>query len=89
MDFKSILTTVIGAIILGALAFVFNSIGELKHGADTTSVKIEQMQSEQRDLWTKYNTSLEKQVEFLTKFYEHELQAQELWLQHYKEKCDK
>jgi glutamate synthase domain-containing protein 3 len=64
MDFKSILTTIVGAVILGALAYVFNSIGELKHQQDTQSVKIDQMQSEQKDLWNKYNVALDKQVAF-------------------------
>lgn len=87
MDFRTILTTVVGAIILGALTFVFNSIGELKHGQDTTAVKIDQMQGEQKDLWGKYNNALEKQVDFLQMFYEHELEAKEQWLQYYKEKA--
>jgi len=84
MDFKSILTTIVGAVILGALAYVFNSIGELKHQQDTQSVKIDQMQSEQKDLWNKYNVALDKQVDFLQMFYGHKLETKDAWLQYYK-----
>lgn len=41
MDWKGIMATVVGSIIIGALMFVFNSIGEGKHERDEMRKDIE------------------------------------------------
>lgn len=68
---------IIPAIILGALAWNFNSITGTKHDIDILKTNQAQVLNEQRDLWTKYNIVLENEKEGLEMFFESKLETNE------------
>ena len=73
MDKNTIVQIVIGVVLSGIgyiLGMAFDTIRELKHEQDMMTVKVEQAQSELRDLWGKYNQALSDQVSFMQLYYE-------------------
>lgn len=73
MDKNAIIQSVMGAVIVGSLAYVFSSIGTLKHNQDTqtsqTNTRMEQVESEQKDIWNKYNSDDKQKDAFVKMFY--------------------
>ena len=89
MDWKAIMGSVIGAIILGALAFVFNTLGELKHNDDVQNTKMDQIESEQRDVWSKYNKNEEEEKRAMTEFYHFQIEYYKDQREFWKDKAKK
>lgn len=79
-------------IAMGALAslvgYVFYGFINLQAKVETEATKQEQVMSEQRDLWTKYNEDLEHKVQFMEKFYITRLEDEKRWTEYYKERAD-
>ena len=72
LDFKTILMGIVASL----SGYVFYGYIELKAEVNVVKTQLEQANSELRDLWGKYNEQLDKEVNFITKFYEFQKQEQ-------------
>ena len=72
LDFKTILMGIVASL----SGYVFYGYIELKAEVNVVKTQLEQSQSELRDLWSKYNEQLDKEVNFITKFYEFQKKEQ-------------
>jgi hypothetical protein len=72
LDFKTILMGIVASL----SGYVFYGYIELKAEVNVVKTQLEQSQSELRDLWSKYNAQLDKEVNFITKFYEFQKKEQ-------------
>jgi hypothetical protein len=79
--------TIILAVAASLTGYVF--YGNINLAADVSVIKTNQtqMQSEQRDLWGKYNDDLKEKVVFMKEYYEHKEAEQERWIEYWKEKA--
>jgi hypothetical protein len=72
--------------IIGAVAYLFTSISDLRHNQDQSMIHIEQNRTELNDVWTKYNKNeedekieMQKEFDFALKLIEkqHELEIKQ------------
>ncbi len=77
---------------MGALAslvgYVFYGFISLQAKVDTIDTKQQQVMSEQRDLWGKYNLEAEYKVAFMQEYYKNRLEDQKRWTEYWKEKFE-
>jgi hypothetical protein len=77
-------------IAMGALAslvgYVFYGFINLQAKVDTMEAKQEQVISEQRDLWNKYNADMDKKIEFLKTYFTTQVDQERRWSEYWKEK---
>lgn len=69
-------------------AYVFYGHINLVARVDTIQTKQEQVISEQRDLWGKYNKDLEQKVNFMQEYYGNRLEDEKRWTYYWKEKAE-
>jgi Zn-dependent oligopeptidase len=79
-------------IAMGALAslvgYVFYGFINLQAKVDTMEAKQEQVMSEQRDLWSKYNADLDKKLDFLEDYMQTKVDNEKRWAEYWKEKYE-
>lgn len=80
--------TVLMGILASLCGYIFYGYIGLSAKVDTIDTKQEQVISEQRDLWSKYNRDLEEKVRFMKEYYESRLEDQEQWTEYYKDKSE-
>ena len=78
---------------MGVLAsltgYIFYGHISLAAKTETIETKQNQVLSEQRDLWNKYNSDLDKKLEFMKEYYLFQLDNEKRWTEYYKEKIKK
>ena len=73
--------------VVGSLtAYVFYGHINLTAKVETVDVRTKQSEVEIDDLWGKYNHTLDKNFEFMEKYYQKELEKETRWTELYKEK---
>ena len=82
IDNKTVLMAVMGSLI----GYVFYGFIELSAKVDTMATELHQVQSEQRDLWNKYNQDQQTKFDFAVKFYEYKLEQEQTWKEFYKDR---
>ena len=73
--------------ILGSLvAYVFYGFINLSAEVKTMHPVIEQVRTEQKDLWSKYNKDQDSKIEFIKDYYDFKVYEEKRWVEFYKEK---
>jgi len=72
LDFKTILMGILASL----CGYVFYGYIALQAEVNVLKTRVEQNRSELRDLWNKYNDQLDKEVNFITKFYDFKIKEQ-------------
>jgi hypothetical protein len=79
-------------IAMGALAslvgYVFYGFINLQAKVETMEAKQQQVMSEQRDLWGKYNADLDKKLVFLQDYMQSKVDNEKRWAEYWKEKYE-
>lgn len=73
--------------IAGAVGFLFNSASENTHAIDILNTKMDQVESEQIDIWGKYNVMLDKGFEESEKNYQFQIEYHKEQKEYWKEKA--
>lgn len=85
LDTKNILMGILASL----CGYIFYGYIGLSAKVETLETKQNQVMSEQRDLWGKYNRDLEEKVSFIKDYYTNRLEDQKKWTEYWKEKSDK
>ena len=73
--------------ILGSLvAYVFYGFINLSADVKTMHPVMEQVKSEQDDIWRKYNSDQKDKVEFIKDYYQFKVDEEKRWVDFYREK---
>ncbi len=89
MDSNKVIPIIIGVIltVVGSLVgYVFYGHIQLDAKVSTMESKQEQVISEQRDLWGKYNDEAMYKVEFMKEYYIDKVDNEKRWGEYWKEK---
>jgi hypothetical protein len=77
-------------IAMGALAslvgYVFYGFINLQAKVETMEAKQQQVMSEQRDIWNKYNADLDDKLNFLKDYMQSQVDSERRWAEYWKEK---
>jgi len=80
-----IVVTILGSLV----AYVFYGFINLSAEVKTMHPVIEQVKSEQNDLWSKYNENQKEKINFITDYYMFKVEQEKVWVEFYKEKSKK
>lgn len=83
---------VMGGIVLAVLgslvAYVFYGFINLSAEVKTLHPVINQVVSEQDDIWNKYNQDQKDKIEFIKNYYEFKVAEEKRWVEFYKQKSE-
>ena len=80
--------TILMGILASLCGYIFYGYIGLSAKVDTIETKQNQVMSEQRDLWGKYNDDLREKVTFMKEYYHDKLEAEKQWTEYWKEKAE-
>jgi len=80
--------TIAMAALASLVGYVFYGFINLQAKVDTMEAKQQQVISEQRDLWNKYNADMDKKIEFLKTYFNTQVQQENRWSEYWKQKYE-
>jgi len=77
-----IVVTILGSLV----AYVFYGFINLSAEVKTMHPVIEQVRTEQKDLWNKYNKDQDSKIDFIKDYFKFKVDEEKRWVEFYKEK---
>ncbi len=81
--------TMMMGVLASLTGYIFYGHISLAAKTETIETKQDQVLSEQRDLWNKYNADLDKKLEFMKEYYIYQIENEKRWTNYWKQKTNK